>query len=396
MSAYAAVITGQGSGAIATIQLSGASAQAILEKVFRPTRTKPAEFEVGGIALGHIVDGDEIIDQVTVGGEAPSVFTIHCHGNPLIVEAIVKLLERHGVELMPAEQVLAGVFATSQSGNAIAVEARLALTTVKTLAGARLIAHQAKAGLSEKLRHWRQQLQSKSLDGLAGEVRHVLRNSDIARLLIEGCTVALIGPAGAGKSTLLNALAGREKAIVTGIKGTTRDWVSAEIHLPPLAVTLIDTAGFGLVQDGIDQSAQYRSLEVLAQADVALLVLDATGPADQIDGDLSARLAAKRVIPVLNKSDLPVTLGVGGLPAYDHPPVCISAKQGTGINALTAAIACTCGVADFDPRTPVAFSSRQRRLLERLGAAGSPGDAIACIDDLLRGPMAPETAHEPM
>ena len=286
----------------------------------------------------------------------------------------MKLLERHGVHLQSAKQFLV----TAGSGCSIADEARLALTTVQTLAGAKLIANQVERGLSFKVRQWKQRL---SLDGIAEEAKQILRDSAIARLLIEGCAVALIGPAGAGKSTLLNTLAGREKAIVTGIKGTTRDWVSAEIHLPPLAVTLIDTAGFVSLDDGIDQTAQAKSLEILDRADVVLLVLDITESAGQIDPVLREKLATKKVVPVLNKSDLPETLEINALPDFAHAPIRVSVKQGTGVKELTAAIIEAAGVANLDSQAPVAFTRHQRDLLEQLSATSSCADAVALVDE---------------
>ncbi len=391
MSGLAAWLTAPGTGAIATIALAGDSAQAILRRVFHSSSRSAVAFEAGHILLGHITDGAETIDQVTIGCEGPDVFAIHCHGNPLIVEAIMKLLERHGVEPVSAEALFVRMLSWPEPPGVMALEAKLALTTVKTLEGARLIANQASAGLSQKAEQWRRQLESGSLDDLACQVRRVLHDSETAKLMIEGCTVALIGPAGAGKSTLLNTLAGREKAIVTGIKGTTRDWVSAEIHIPPLAVTVIDTAGldadFSSAEGGIDEAAQARSMEVLNRADVVLFVLDISRPTTQLDETLLARLSAKKVVTVLNKADRPARLDATALPVPCHGRVCISAETGAGINELIAAVHRTCGVGNFDFRAPVAFTVRQRRLLERLLVTDSPGGATNLIDDLVSGPI---------
>jgi len=390
MRAFAAVMTGPGAGAIATIQLFGASVRVTLRNVFRPTAQTPPEFTTGRVLLGHLVDGDRVIDQVTIGCEAPDTFAIHCHGNPLIVERIMELLQRRGVALVPAGQLLARMLTEQRSHNTIAVEAKLALTTVKTIEGAGILAHQIEAGLSETAGHWRRCAESGDVERIVTEAAQILRDSDTARLIISGCTIVLTGPPNTGKSTLLNALAGREKALVTDIKGTTRDWVSAEIHIPPLAATVIDTAGLdadlaAAPDRDIDRAAQARAVDILERADVALLVLDASQPFSRFDPHFTERLAGKRTVVVLNKSDLPRRFDPACLPQQFRPPIRISAKHETGIEDLIQAIHQACDVTGFDDHSPVAFTPRQHALIERLAAMSCRDRAIVPITELLRG-----------
>jgi len=390
MRAFAAVMTGPGAGAIATIQLFGASVRVTLRNVFLPTAQTPPEFTTGRVLLGHLVDGDRVIDQVTIGCEAPDTFAIHCHGNPLIVERIMELLQRRGVALVPAGQLLARMLTEQRSHNTIAVEAKLALTTVKTIEGAGILAHQIEAGLSETAGHWRRCAESGDVERIVTEAAQILRDSDTARLIISGCTIVLTGPPNTGKSTLLNALAGREKALVTDIKGTTRDWVSAEIHIPLLAATVIDTAGLdadlaAAPDRDIDRAAQARAVDILERADVALLVLDASQPFSRFDPHFTERLAGKRTVVVLNKSDLPPRLDPTCLPSPPWPRVPLSAKRETGIEDLIQAIHQACDVTGFDHHSPVAFTPRQHALIERLAAMSCRDRAIVPITELLRG-----------
>ncbi len=392
MGLFAAVMTGPGAGAIATILLVGESAHGVLSGIFRPSGNRPPAFEAGRILLGHIVDGDDTVDQVTIGCEGPGTFAIHCHGNPLIVERVMKLLQGRGVALLAAERLLARTFAAEQPDDSIVVEAKLALTKVKTLEGARIIASQMEAGLSQKVRQWSLEIDSVPADEIARQAGQILRDSEIARPLVSGCTLALIGPPNTGKSTLLNALAGCEKAIVTDIEGTTRDWVSCEILMGPLAATVIDTAGLdadavAAGRDEIDPAAQARSVEILHRADLVLLVLDLSRPQVRIDAKLLETQAGKRVLTVLNKSDLSPRLDPAALPARLGEPVRISAKQVTGLDDLIGAIGRTLGVADFDPHTPIAFTCRQKALLERLASAAAPSDPAATIATLHHGPI---------
>jgi len=390
MEAFAAVLTGRSAGAIATIQLVGDSAEAVLARLFRRTGDKPLELAPGRILLGHVVDDNEAVDQVTVGCESPGVFAIHCHGNPLIVERIMGLLRRDGVKLLTAEQLLPKTLATQPSLNSIAVEAQLALTTVKTIRGAEILAHQIESGLSAKVRQWQHELDRMPLSRIAAEAEQILRDSEPAQLIISGCTIALIGPPNTGKSTLLNTLAGREKAVVTDVRGTTRDWVSAEVHIPPLMATIIDTAGLdpSLATGGeIDLAAQQKSVEIIDRADVVLLILDASQPADQLSKALTEALLSKRAIVVLNKADLPERFEPNFLPPHLGRPIRISARQGVGIEDLIHAIHEACDLADFDSHAAVVFTDRQRVLMRQLASVHSCREADALMGDLLHRPI---------
>lgn len=390
MGIYAAVMTGPGMGAIATVQLCGEAAEEILRKIFRTRSGRPFEPAVGQVLLGSIADGGEIIDEVTIGCEGPRVFAIHCHGNPLLVARIMELLQRHGVQAVPAAQLLAGILAGQKARDAISIEAKLAMAAVKTTEGAAIIANQAKAGLSEKIRQWQDQLDAMPLERMAAEAQDVLERSKPARLILSGCTIALVGPPNTGKSTLLNTLAGREKAIVSDIQGTTRDWVSAEIRLPPLAVTVIDTAGLDSMMStsgSIDQAAQQKTAAIARRADLVLLVLDLSQPAEQLSASVVRTLVDRKAITVLNKADLPSCLDTARVPAALGPMVRISAKQGDGIDELIRTVHRVCGVENLDPHSPVVFTDRQQGLLESLQHSDSKARVRLLLSELLENSL---------
>jgi len=389
MNVFAAVMTGPGAGAIATVQLFGASAEAVLREVFQSKGGRAFEPVEGRVLLGSIVEDGETIDEVTIGCEGPGNFAIHCHGNPLIVARIMGLLQRGGVPPVPAEQLLTRMLTAHEPRDSIRNEAKLALTTVKTIEGATIIANQAKAGLSQKAAQWREHLRSTSLAQIAADARQILDDSEPARLIISGCTIALVGPPNTGKSTLLNALAGREKAIVTAIPGTTRDWVSAEIHIPPLLATIIDTAGLDSLPaaGAIDQAAQRKSMEIIERADLALLVLDLSRPAGQIASQLMNSLSNKRTVVALNKADLPPRFDPACLPGQLGQRVSISAMLGTGLDNLIRTVHQACNVAEFPRDCLVAFTDRQRHLLGALQHAVSRSEAASIITELLERPI---------
>lgn len=388
MSAFAAVTTGKGTGAIAIIQLFGDSAEAIIKKIFKPAKMKPPTFKAGKILLGTISNGSETTDQVTIGCEGPVNFAINCHGNPLIVADVMQLLQSNGATLLTAEELLTKIFSMEKTGNTIALEAKLTQLQAKTIQGTKIIANQVDAGLTKRIEQWLQN--TSSLEKIKADAEQILKDTQTAKLIIFGCTMVLSGPQNTGKSTLLNFLAGRQKAIVTDIEGTTRDWVSAQCRIGPLYAELIDTAGlnekFTLIpEDTIEKASQRRSVEFLDKADLVLLVLDNSRPAEQLDGKLLKKIADKRIVTVLNKSDLPTRLDCRKLPQILANTVQISAKFGTGIENLLKEIQQVCGVIDFDLHTPVCFTARQENLLNQLKKTKSKDEADKIITELLNG-----------
>ena len=386
MDCYVSVMTGKGTGAISTIQIFGSSAEAVLKKIFKPTGIGPAKFDTGQILLGTIVDEDNDIDQVTIGCEGPETFAINCHGNPLIVEMIMQLLKRRGAELLTAEQMLIKIFTAQSKLNTIEIEARPAQIKAKTLQGAKIITNQAKCGLNKTAQNWQNELGETTLEKIQSEAKEILEKTRTAKLIIHGCTAALTGPPNTGKSTLLNYLAGRQKSIVTDIKGTTRDWVEAECQIESLSLTLIDTAGLNEEpDDDIGKAAQQKSIQILEQADLILLVLDNNQPNDQLDKHLIDKIADKTVITVLNKNDLPAKFNPDELPESLSNRVQISAKLGTGIEGLKNKILQILNVADFDSHQPVCITGRQQDLLQQLSDAKSKEKASSIIAELLNG-----------
>ena len=397
MSAFAAVTTGKGTGAISTVQVFGNLAESIIKKIFRPIGKTPAVFKPGKILLGTISDDAETVDQVTIGCEGPGNFAINCHGNPLIVACLMQLLQRNGATLLTAEELLTEIFSIEKPSNTIALEAKLTLLQAKTIQGTKIIANQVDAGLTKKIKEWLQSyglltenINTISLKQIKADTEQVLKNTQPAKLIIFGCTAAIAGPPNTGKSTLLNCLSGKPKAIVTDIKGTTRDWVSTQCRVDPLSMELIDTAGLdekltAASEDTIEKASQQKSVEILDKADLVLLVLDNNQPAEQLDEKLLEKIADKKVLTILNKSDLPLRFDADKLPQILANTVQISAKFGNGIENLCEKIRQICGVDNFDLKSTICFTSRQENLLKQLKKAKSKQQAVSIITELLNG-----------
>ena len=391
MTVSAAVMTEKGTGPIATIQLIGDSAGELLKKIFVTSGKKPPAFQTSKILVGRIKDNNQTIDHVTIGCHAENDFAIHCHGNPIIVENIMKLLAENGAALVSSEKLLTETLSNQKNTNTIAIEAKLAIPKAKTLQGSKIIANQIDNGLNKTVQHWLSNIDSLSTEQINSKARKILEQSKTAELIINGCDIALIGPPNTGKSTLLNFLAGRQKAIVTNIKGTTRDYVTAQCDIGPLHINLIDTAGMDekLLEnsDSIDKASQQKSFDILKQADMILLVLDITQPADQLDTNLLKKISGKKILTVLNKSDLPAKLNIKELPEILTNPTKISAETGTAIETLKEKIIKITDTEDFDLHAPVCFTTRQNDLLTQLATAQSKTKITSAITELLNAQL---------
>ncbi len=382
MNARACLTTAKGTAAIASILIEGPDAPAILAKIFKSATAKKPDFKPGDVRVGHITDNNQIVDHVVVACNAPDSFEICCHGNPLIVEAIMRLLATGGAQLVTAEEIVTEKFA-AESENAIAAESKLQQLKAATVEGVRIIAHQANAGLAQTARNWLSDLDSLNLEQIARECQEILTRSQTAKLIIDGCKAVIAGPPNSGKSTLLNCLAGRQKAIVTDIAGTTRDWVSAACRIGPLVVEFIDTAGLDVTltpTDSIDRQAQKKTSELLSDCDLILFVIDASKPQP-----IQPIQTDKPLIAVLNKSDLPTAISDKNTTFDATNMVPISAKTGNGIDELTDRIQTVLGVSNFDPTLPVCFTQRQELLLERLAAPNRTEQPEKLMMELLFG-----------
>lgn len=376
------VLTARGMAAIASIALAGAQAVGIVEAISEK-HAPPC----GRSTYGTIKDDGRVIDSVVIACERPACFVIHCHGNPLLVDQIVRLCRRHGAIPQPPHDLLFARY-RAEAKNLLEAEARLAMTQAVTREGVALLQGQIAGGLSAWATRW---INDKSFDSnkLKLECAEIIERSRIARRILEGVRIALVGPPNSGKSTLLNWLAGTGAALVSETAGTTRDWVSAVCRIGPLRAEIIDTAGLDAelaAENAIEKAAQAVAIETAATSDLILVVQDSTCPKTR-------PVSVPSNVPVLNiftKIDLvphrTILQPGSGIP--------VSAQHNHGLDRLCSAIRIALDAENLSVDQPICFNPRQMLLLEAMVGSNDTKDAVRCLHRLLRGEDGPANQTE--
>ena len=362
----AAIATPPGRGGIGIVRLAGADALAIANRLVRTIQP----LEHGRARFAHVLDprfpqdSPPMDEAIVTAFLAPRSYTgddlveIAAHGSPVVLDAILTAALAHGARLAePGEftqrAFLAGRLDLTQA------EAVHDLIAAHTLEQARAAAQQLGGALSRRVAPAKEQLLhliallEAGMDFASGELDDVdvvpptqihteiglvqVAMTELARsfragaLLRSGASLALVGRPNAGKSSLFNRLLERPRAIVTPVPGTTRDTVEETWSLAGMPVRLVDTAGLRLAGEHISDEAErqgiLRSREALADADLVLLVHDATAPFTAEEESLAAGLASRPHLLVRNKADL--------LPGAGEEDAMEKASAGVSVSALT-------------------------------------------------------------
>lgn len=367
----AAVATPPGRGGIGIVRLSGPDAWPIAERLVRLRRP----LEAGRAVMAEVLDPADasaaaIDEAVVTAFAAPHSYTgehvveIASHGSPIILETLLRASLAAGAQLAGPGEFTQRAFLNGRI-DLTQAEAVQDLIAAQTLEQARMAAQQLGGALSRRVAPVKDELLTlialleAGMDFAAGElddvdvvspdqIRSVLarvrnaleqlnRSYEQGHRLREGATLALVGRPNVGKSSLFNRLLARERAIVTPLPGTTRDTVEESMAVGGIPLRLIDTAGLRLAGESPADEAEAlgiaRSREALADADLVLVVLDATATVSSEESGLMLSLDGRPHIIVHNKSDLPAATH-----ANEPTSLSTSALTGEGIESLRSRI----------------------------------------------------------
>lgn len=298
-----ALSTPPGVGAIGVIRLSGPDAITLTNGVFHGADLSTRESHT--IHYGTLRDGDKIIDEVLISlFIAPRSFTrenvveISCHGSPFILRQVIHLLLKQGARLAKAGEFTQRAFLNGQFDLAQA-EAVADLINADSEASHRAAMQQMRGGFSEQIKALREELihfasmieleldfgeedvefadrdDLKNLIGsLLKAINPLIDSFQLGNVIKNGIPTVIAGKPNAGKSTLLNALLNEEKAIVSDIAGTTRDFIEDEINLGGVIFRFIDTAGLRETEDAIEKIGVARTEEQMKKASLILYMID--------------------------------------------------------------------------------------------------------------------------
>ncbi|MDD6757503.1 MAG: tRNA uridine-5-carboxymethylaminomethyl(34) synthesis GTPase MnmE [bacterium] len=335
-----AISTALGVGAISIVRLSGKEAIEIVNSCFKGKDLSKVKSHT--INYGHIIDKDEIIDEVLVSiMKEPKTYTtedvveINCHGGVISTKRILETMLTHGARLAEPGEFTKRAFLNGRI-DLVKSEAVMDIIDSKSEEANKIALSQLSGSTSNMIKKFRESLKqllasievnidypeyydievitkekiSKSIEEMKKDLEKVINESKNTTLIKEGIKTVIVGRPNVGKSSILNKLLEQEKAIVTDIAGTTRDIVEGEISLDGILLNIIDTAGIRSTDDIVEKIGVEKSLSMIDAADLVVVVLNNNEELTAEDQEILEKTKAKERIIVINKNDLSKKLDI--------------------------------------------------------------------------------------
>ena len=337
----AAISTAMTNSGIGIIRISGDEAISIANKivVFKNNHKKLVDVKSHTINYGFIYDGNDFIDEVMVSVmKAPNTYTkedvveINCHGGIVVMNTILEVVLKNGARLAEPGEFTKRAFLNGRI-DLTKAEAVMDVINSKNVYAMKSSAKQLKGevyNIIKKLRDdiiyeiafiesalddpehislegYTEKLSSKT-DDLLSIIDKLIKKYDNGKVIKDGINTVIVGKPNVGKSSLLNLLAGEDKAIVTDIAGTTRDVLEERVKMNDILLNIIDTAGIRNTEDIVEKIGVDKAKKYANDADLIIFVVDSSIPLEQSDKEIIELIKDKKVIVLLNKSDLDVVV----------------------------------------------------------------------------------------
>lgn len=338
-----AISTPPGEGGIGIVRMSGEKSIDIIKEIFvLPSGKEISEIKDRYFYYGKIVDdaGEPLDEVLMVCMRGPRSYTrediveIHCHGGMIPIRKILELIISHGARLAEPGEFTKRAFLNGRL-DLVQAEAVADLIRAKSDEAARSSLRQMEGSLSRKLKDIRERLLdliahievtidypeedideiigkeiAGVLDEVLSEMKRLIDSANTGKLIRQGIKTVIVGKPNVGKSSLLNALVRENRAIVTHIPGTTRDIIEEYISIRGIQVNIIDTAGIRETEDVVEKIGVERTKKSIDEADLIIAMFDASVPFEKEDEEILERIKDKKVLVIVNKTDLPNLLDI--------------------------------------------------------------------------------------
>ena len=372
----------------------------VLDKIFKPKKQESVENIKGyTIKYGHIVQNNEIIDEVLVSYfKAPKSYTtenmceINTHGGNIIIRKILDLCLKNGANLAEPGEFTKRAFLNGRI-DLLQAESVIDVINAKSEKEAKTGIKQLEGVLSKKIKEIKQEILdvmvnvdvsidypeydvedvtnaeiSSMLDSVQVKLENLEKSFDNGKLIKEGIKTAIIGKPNAGKSSLLNAILKEDRAIVTEYEGTTRDTIEEFVNIEGVPLKLIDTAGIRDAKDEVEKIGIKKSKEIANDADLVIAIFDSSRDLTKEDIEILDITKNKKSIILLNKSDLNsvLTENDSRFKEITENVIKISALNGEGLEKLYSLISKMFSLEEINVDNDVIITNlRHKNLISR-------------------------------
>lgn len=336
----AAISTSLSASGIGIIRLSGDEAVAIADRLFVSHKKKQLkDVKSHTLHYGQLIDpkDEEVVDEVLISVmRGPHTYTkedvveINCHGGVIVMQKILQLTLTHGATLAEPGEFTKRAFLNGRI-DLSGAEAVIDIINAKTNLGLKSSVDQLGGAVYRQIEEVRQSILEliahieASIDypeydfeevgnehvlgklmPIEAGIHKLIQSSEVGKIIREGIKTAIVGKPNVGKSSLMNALLKEDRAIVTDIAGTTRDVLEEYMNVLGVPLRIIDTAGIRETEDTVEKIGVDRSKAVVEDADLIIMMLDASRDISDEDHYIIQLVKDKKVIVLLNKIDLAI------------------------------------------------------------------------------------------
>ena len=380
--------------------MSGEKCFDVLNKIFKPKKQESVENIKGyTIKYGHIVENEEIIDEVLVSYfKAPRSYTtenmceINTHGGNIVIRKILDLCLKNGANLAEPGEFTKRAFLNGRI-DLLQAESVIDVINAKSEKEAKTGIKQLEGVLSRKIKEIKQEILdvmvnvdvsidypeydvedvtssqiSSMLDSVQNKLEILEKSFDNGKLIKEGIKTAIIGKPNAGKSSLLNAILKEDRAIVTEYEGTTRDTIEEFVNIEGVPLKLIDTAGIRDAKDEVEKIGIKKSKEIANDADLVIAIFDSSKELTVEDEEILSIIKNKKSIILLNKADLNsvLTENDAKFKEITENVIKISALNGVGLEKLYNLISKMCSLEEINVDNDVIVTNlRHKNLISK-------------------------------